>query len=243
MNTDPQLSLGPVQRTPRLPDLVSERLINAIRDAKLPPGAKLPSERELGEQFGVSRTVIREAIRHLVAKGVLEVQTGSGARVAGIGTSGVSESLSLFLRRRGPLAPDKINEVRETLELQTVRLAAQRASDQQIAEIRAICDQMTKVGQDHEEASRIDVAFHRAIAEATDNELFLVLVDSISDVLLEIRQATLKRRTRVKAALEQHGRIVEALERRDVEGAVAAMRDHLIDSHAAFRRTTSQGSP
>ncbi len=111
------LDLKAVSRNPSLYETVSEQLLAAIRSAKLEPGARIPSERELGERFGVSRTVIREAIRHLAAKGVLEVVSGSGVVIADASPTNVSESLDLYLRQRGPIEPGQIHEVRETLEL------------------------------------------------------------------------------------------------------------------------------
>lgn len=228
--SDSSLNLDPVVRTPRLSDVVSERLLAAIRDAHLPPGAKLPSERELGEQFGVSRTVVREAVRDLAARGVLDVRSGSGAAVARVDSSSVSDALALFLRRKGLLDPQKIHEVRTTIELQTVRLAAQRVTDEDLAEIRQTHERLAEVGADPEAAAQADVAFHRAIAKSTNNELFLVLVDSIGDVMMDIRRATLGRPGRIQAAFKEHERTVQALERRDVEGAVKAMEEHLIDS-------------
>jgi GntR family transcriptional repressor for pyruvate dehydrogenase complex len=224
------LNLDPVARTPRLSDVVSERLLAAIREAHLQPGARLPSERELGDQFGVSRTVIREAVRHLAAKGILEVRSGSGATVARIDGSSVSDALSLYLGRKGLPNPHKIHEVRETIEMQTVRLAAQRATDEHLAEIRRTHERLGQVADDPEAASQADVDFHRAIAKATENELFVVLVDSIGDVMMDIRRATVWQPGRVQVGIEHHHRILEALERRDVEGAARAMEDHLVES-------------
>ena len=239
--THDALILNTVDRNPNLYEVVSERLVAAIRDANLPPGAKIPTERELGDRFGVSRTVIREAIRYLAAKGVLVTQSGSGVRVADIGHEGVSESLSNFLLQRGPLDARKINEVRICLELKTVEFAATRATDEQLVGIREASERMRGLEGQAEEASIADVFFHRTIAEATGNELFLVLVDSLSDVLLHVRRATLGDKERGATALKQHGRIAAALEERDVEGAVEAMRFHLSDSFEAFVHTP-QGS-
>src|ERR671925_600852 len=87
-----------VRRQPRLSDKVAEMMLNTILSRRLTVGDRLPSERELGEQFGVSRTVVREAVRALVAKGVIEVRSGSGLRVAAVNASTVQESMSLFLR-------------------------------------------------------------------------------------------------------------------------------------------------
>ena len=241
--SDASLSLDPVARTPRLSDVVSERLLAAIREAHLPPGAKLPSERELGDQFGVSRTVIREAVRDLAARGILEVRSGSGATVSRVDSSTVSDAITLFLRRKGLLDPRKIHEVRETIELQTVRLAAQRGTDEHIAEIRRVHQHLTEVQSDHEEASLADVEFHRAIAKATENELFLMLVDSLSDVMVDVRRATAGREGRIQTGIEQHEKIIEALERRDVEGAVSAMQEHLLDSLEVLAASGTDGLP
>lgn len=229
MNDD-ALRLKAVDRGPSLYEVVSDRLGAAIREAKLEPGSKIPSERELGDQFGVSRTVIREAIRHLSAKGILETRSGSGVRVADIGHDGISESIELFLTQRGPMDPQKVNEVRQCLELQTVAYAAERATGEQLRTVRRECERLAGLEGHSEEASLADVAFHRAIAEATSNELFLVLVDSLGEVLLNIRRATLREPGRMSATLVQHRRIADALEARDGKAAVAAMRDHLADS-------------
>jgi DNA-binding FadR family transcriptional regulator len=238
-NMGDSLDLRAVSRNPSLYETVSEQLLAAIRSAQLVPGARLPSERELGERFGVSRTVIREAIRHLAAKGVLEVVSGSGIAVADIGHVNVSESLDLYLRQRGPIKPGAIHEVRESLELRTTALAAERATDAQLAAISEICERMVDVLDDPDAASRADIEFHRAIAEATDNPLFLVLVDSLGEVMLHIRRATLGDQGRGQTAVEAHRRIAVALAARDVEGAVAAMREHLSDSRDAFARHAS----
>lgn len=235
--TEDLLKVDAVDRNPSLYEVVSERLLSAIQKAELPVGSKIPSERDLGDQFGVSRTVIREAIRHLAAKGVLETHSGSGVRIADIGHEGVSESLALFLRQRGPLDPGKINEVRETVELATVRLAATRATYDQLVRIRTSCERLAGVEGDAEKAALADVEFHRAIAEATGNELFLLLVDSLADVMLHIRRATLGAAHRGEVALEQHRRIAEALEARDETAALEAMRFHLADSLVAYRAT------
>lgn len=236
--TGDRLSFGPVHRQPRLSDMVSERLLASIHEARLPVGARLPSERELGERFGVSRTVIREALRHLAAIGLLEVHTGSGARIAQIDGSIVVDSIGLFLRQHELLNPDKINEVRQTLELETTRLAATRATDDDLRGIREAYQRMPGAA-DVEAVSQADVEFHRSIARAAENDLYLVLVDSISDVLMEIRRATLRVPGRPAAAIEQHRLVLEALERRDVEGAVEAMQRHLADSFEAFRRAVA----
>src|SRR5215213_8947126 len=119
---------GLVNRERRLSDKVAEMMLDTILSNRLNVGDRLPSERELGEQFGVSRTVVREAVRALVAKGVIEVRSGSGLRVAAVDADSVRESMSLFLRG-GAIDFDKVNEVRSLLEVHIAGLAAERRTE------------------------------------------------------------------------------------------------------------------
>lgn len=224
-----------LQRNPRLSDKVAESLLDSIKSNHLEPGQRLASERELGEQFGVSRTVIREAVRSLTAKGVLVVRPGSGVHVAAADAASVSEQMSLYLRGRGVIEYSKINEVRAALELQTARLAAERATDADVAELEERCERMAAL-DDSEQASVEDVEFHRAIAHATANELFLVMLDSIGDILLEIRRVTLAMPGRIAIGVAFHRRILDCIAAHDIAGAEQAMREHLEDSDRAWRQ-------
>src|SRR5687768_18134604 len=114
---------GQVTREPRLSDKVADMMLETILSRRLEVGDRLPSERELGEQFGVSRTVVREAVRALVAKGVIEVRSGSGLRVAAVDAAAVTESMSLYMRG-GTLDFEKVHEVRALLEVHIAGIAA-----------------------------------------------------------------------------------------------------------------------
>lgn len=232
----------PVERNERLSDKVAQRLFESIVSQRLAPGTRLPSERELGDQFNVSRTVIREAVRHLAAKGVVEVRSGSGARVANVDAASVSESMRLFLRGQG-IAYDDLNEIRMTLELKTARLAAERADADDEADLLASCRKLGSLGGAPQDASHEDVEFHRLVARATHNPLFLVLLDSIGDVLLDIRRATLGVEGRVALAVRHHQRIADAIIAHDPAAAEAAMREHLAESNAAFDGLQTAGPP
>lgn len=227
-----------VEREPRLSDKVAELLLETIVARQLEPGDRLPSERELGEQFGVSRTVIREAVRALAAKGVIDVRTGSGLRVAAVDSSTVSESMSLFLRGSTTLDYPKVHEVRAMLEVEIAGLAAERATEEDIAAMRAVCERMESES-DVDAASLQDVEFHRAIANSTHNELHLLLLDSIGDVLIEIRRENLASGSGPDA-LASHREIFERIVARDQEGARRAMKAHLENVEEHWRRRTQQ---
>lgn len=214
-----------VAREPRLSDKVADMMLETILSERLKVGDRLPSERELGEQFGVSRTVVREAVRALVAKGVIEVRSGSGLRVAAVNASAVSESMRLFLRG-GELDFEKVHEVRKLLEVHLAGLAAERATPTDLEALREVHERMTTEVGDVESAARDDLEFHRAVARATQNELYLVLMDSIGNSLIDIRRENLGSGS-ATMTLAQHGAILEAIERHDADAAREAMRAHL----------------
>jgi GntR family transcriptional repressor for pyruvate dehydrogenase complex len=217
-----------IAREPRLSDKVADQLLQTIIGEGLEPGARLPSERDLGTQFGVSRTVVREAVRALAAKGIIDVRTGSGLRVAAVHASAVSESIGLYLRGATIEYP-RVHEVRKLLEIEIAGLAAERAGDEQVASMRRICERMeTEVaGGDVEAASRLDLEFHRELARSTDNALYLLLLDSIGEALLVVRRDNLRMEGAANDALGSHREILNAVEAHDRRLARKAMRGHL----------------
>lgn len=228
-------------RVSRLSDRVADQMLAAIVDRRLKPGSRLPSERELGLQFGVSRTVVREAIRLLAAKGVIAVRPGSGATVAEVDPSLIAESMSLFLRNVD-IPYQKVHEVREMIEVQVAGLAAERGTPGQIADLTALHQRMVALTEAEElEALAVtDVAFHHQLARMTTNELHLLMLGSIGDVLLEIRRQTVANRADSFAAIEAHRRILERVAARDAAGARAAMQAHLAE---AFEEWVRLGRP
>lgn len=239
MNADPEF--GALERAPTLSDRVTDRVLTMISTAALRPGDRLPSERDLATSFGVSRTVVREALRSLAAKGVLDVRTGSGATVARVDAERASEALRLFVQSAhhgesdSAVSYEQINDVREMIETRVTRIAADLATDQDLAGLRRIHAQFESVPDDPEEASRLDVAFHRAIAASTHNPLYLIMLDSIEPVLLDIRRKTLSVSGRPVRAASAHAVILGCLIDHDAAGAEQAMEDHLQDSRAVWR--------
>lgn len=214
-----------VGREPRLSDKVADVMLQAILSRRLQVGDRLPSERELGEQFGVSRTVVREAVRALVAKGVIEVRSGSGLRVAAVDAAAVTESMSLFLRG-GTLDFEKVHEVRALLEVHIAGLAAERATRADLARLREVHDRMEREVGNVESAARDDLEFHRAIASATQNDLYLLVLDSIGSTLIDIRRENLASGS-APITLGQHEQVLDRIASRDSAGARAAMAAHL----------------
>lgn len=240
--TDPERSAersGPlfsaVVRERTLSDKVADLLLDSIVSRRLRPGDRLPSERELGDQFGVSRTVVREALRSLAAKGVIEVRSGSGLRVAAVKATAVSEFMNLFLRGRGPLDYEKVHEVRVAIEVAVARSASERATAEDVDELRRAHHHMEAVADDVETASVADLEFHRTVAKITHNELYSVMLDSIGDVLLDVRRATIGIPGRPGKASRYHQEILDRIAARDPDGAERAMRAHLDESVSIWR--------
>jgi GntR family transcriptional repressor for pyruvate dehydrogenase complex len=223
----------PIERSLRLADRVAGALTDSIVSGRLEPGDKLPSERELCERFAVSRPVIREAVRSLIAKGLLEDNPRRGHIVSALGRENVTESLTLYLRGQR-LDYGKLMEVRAVIEVENAGLAAERASADQVAALRALAARL-QPRLSAEAAALVDVEFHRAIATATGNELFEVLLDSIREVLITVQLPTLADPKIVRSAIRAHGRILTQIELGDGEGARAAMRAHLAEAQRGMR--------
>lgn len=211
----------------KLSDQVVDQLEHLIRSGTLEFGDRLPPERELADSFGVSRTVVREAIRSLVAKGLLDVKPGSGAVVSIPDSSLVSESMSMIIRLRAEedLYP-QIFEARRLLEVEFAGLAAQRATEENLLELE---EELSKMEQECsiDEAAEFDVDFHAGIARATQNEIYPIILDSVVDIFLEVRRLALSVQGSKEEAITYHRELVERFKSRDVTGARKTMLEHL----------------
>lgn len=209
-----------------LSDKVADLLLGTILRRSLLPGDRLPTEKELADQFGVSRTVVREAVRVLVAKGVIEVRRGSGLRVSAVEGAAVAELLALYLRGNRVPYP-KVHQIRMALEIQMAGTAAELRTSDDLVMIRR-CEDRFEQTIDHPEESAIhDLEFHRAIASATQNDVYLILLDAIAPVLLDIRRTTLSAGSG-QDTIRAHRAILAAIESRDSAAAQQAMSDHLV---------------
>jgi GntR family transcriptional repressor for pyruvate dehydrogenase complex len=232
----PGSSFLPVGRSPRLTDTIADRLLEAIVDGRLAPGALLPSERELGAQFGVSRTVIREAIRALTTRGVVEVLSGRGVRVIQLDTASVTDAMSLLLRGESSIDFPKVHEVRLMLETHIAGLVAERSSPADHDALDALIVAWQQAGSDIFAAARVDFDFHRTLAACTGNELFVLLIDALSGALMEERRRTLLvPKHSLAKVYGEHRAIVEAIKARDPDDARAAMAAHLAGAAAVWR--------
>jgi GntR family transcriptional repressor for pyruvate dehydrogenase complex len=225
-----------LERDATLAARVTEQVKQYIVTGHLRPGDRLPPERELARQFGVSRTVVREAVRTLTAQGLLEVRAGSGTVVRNPSAGDVAESMALFLRVGHPgLDLKKILEVRRMLEVEIAALAAERRTDADIAAMDANVAETAAVGNDREGWVANDMAFHALLARATQNVLFSLLLDSLANVLTPVRRMSFDVPGASGRTQHYHGAILEQVRQGDPEGARQAMRDHLVEAEGTMR--------
>lgn len=225
-------AIEPLEREQRLYERVVEKVLELISSGAWKPGFRLPPERELSEAFGVSRTVVREAVKALEARGVLESATGSGVSVRLADFNMVSRSLQTYMQLSNQVDFEiRLNEVRRVLEVELVALAAGRATPEQRVQLRQICQQMRAGDKTAQQMAELDFRLHVTLAEATQNELFKVLLAPLINQLRDHIILTWEGFPRpVDLVLDQHEAIVTAVENEDAEAARQAMIKHLAFS-------------
>jgi GntR family transcriptional repressor for pyruvate dehydrogenase complex len=153
-----------------------------------------------------------------------------------VGPEAVSASLRLYLHGSDELPYGAIHEVRSTLEIQIAGLAAERATEDEIARLERACEKTREVEDDGEAYALADVEFHRTLAKLTHNALFVIVLDSIRDIMLEIRRATFDLPGNATKTYRQHRQIYVKVATRDVDGARDAMGRHLEEAERIWQR-------
>jgi GntR family transcriptional repressor for pyruvate dehydrogenase complex len=226
MDESSPLPLTAVRRV-RLSEEIVGQIERLILNHELPIGAALPSERQLAAQLGVSRNILREAVRTLVQKGLLEVRAGSGTYVARPGAEFLQDFLDLFVRTSEFGLLDLV-EARRALEVQIAELAAQRATEDDCRLIDLYLDELETASADPEHYIEADVSFHAALGKAARNEILQQFLKSIRGAMREnIRIVVTHRPEAVQEALRAHRRIALAVRAHACAEARLAMDDHL----------------
>ena len=219
-----------------LADKVTEQLLEYIDDQHLRPGDLLPSETSLSTSFGVSRPVVREALKHLEGKGVLDIINGKGALIRPID----SDPLRLFFQRAMQMERStllELMEVRKGLEVQAAMLAAQRREAKDIEDLRRVVQAMGDHIADPEAFTQLDVEYHLRIASASHNTMLVYLVESIRDVFLSTISTGLQSRgsnLRLDIIQNTHETLLQTIEEGDVEAAMKIMALHFDEAIAAI---------
>jgi GntR family transcriptional repressor for pyruvate dehydrogenase complex len=210
----------------RVANVAIERIKSLILSGELGPHDRLPTERELAEQLGISRPTIREAIRALIAMNILESRHGAGTYVSSLDPRELAEPID-FLLRVDEDSFLSLFETRQVLETGLVRLAAVHATPEEIAELRRLMDSYRDTMDDPETCIHLDIEFHDCIAKAARNPILASLLSSVARLALESRRRTGRSAAVREATVIDHGTIIAAIEARDGDAAARAMHDHL----------------
>jgi DNA-binding FadR family transcriptional regulator len=218
---------------------IVERIRDALASGDLREGDRLPSERELADVFGVSRVTVRDGLRALEASGLVQIRVGArgGAFVTAPSASHVQDGIANMLIL-SELPPDDVAEARLLLELGTITLAVDRATDEDVARLRELCERSQKALRDGTYAVALSTEFHALLAQAAHNPAIAMITSSFRGPLsmhsIRVRQPNDKDRHR--ASVREHFEILEALERRDAAAAREAMARHLLRKTTAGTR-------
>lgn len=214
-------------RSSRLYEQIVKQIEDSVLKGILKPGDQLPAERELAEQFGVSRTAVREAIKALSEKGLVESYSGRGTFITNGTSHAIRQSLDLIMKIGQAEGSSHLGEVRDILEPEIAALAASRAEEQHLESLREAVSVMDASMHDADAFIEADLDFHLALAEAAANPLILSLIDSIVGLLREQRMRIFQTEGGPERGQYHHRRILRAVENRDAEKARQYMRAHL----------------
>ena len=228
--------IAPIRKT-RLADDIAERIRILIVDGTFPPGQPLPGERTLAERFGVSRSSIRDAFRMLEMIGLLEMRHGQGTFPRELSVDRLVTPLASVLTNRRDLEGE-LMDVRRMFEPAVARAAAARISDADLAGLRAIVEAQRRKLKVKQSALVEDTAFHAALARATRNTVVVRIMETLNDLLTESRKRALRQTSRPEQSLRGHEAVVEALTRRDGDGAAKAMHEHIDEIAQILDRTS-----
>jgi GntR family transcriptional regulator, transcriptional repressor for pyruvate dehydrogenase complex len=227
-NSGRSVMLEPIN-VPKASDILAERLRGLILSGKIPEGERLPTERELVEDSGLSRSSVREALRALEVEGLIATRPGraGGSTVTLPGSGSVARSMELFVKTHGIRLPALL-DCRLAVEPFLAGRAAENRTEEDLARIRDLHAQFTRSTNDVLAYKRINLDWHLAVARASGNEVLIVLMEAISQPIYDAadyKEVTTKRIR--DETVKAHAAIVDAIEIRDAAAAVSRMQRHL----------------
>jgi GntR family transcriptional regulator, transcriptional repressor for pyruvate dehydrogenase complex len=233
----------------RISEVIVEQMRLLIREGKLVPGDRLPSERSLCERFGVSRVTVREALRVLEASGLVEIRVGArgGSFVTQPSSERVGEGLAELMTLT-PMTASDVTEARMVFEVGILPLVVERATDEDIADLRALVEQGMSALDSGSYTMAMSAEFHVRVASSTHNPAVEMLVQSFhGPMLMSLQQAKVAAPLMGHLGAQEHFQLVDAIEQRDVDRARDIMTRHLRRTAARVAENkdaslTSQGS-
>lgn len=224
---------------PKLMREILDKIKQNIREGKLTVGDRLPSERQMAEEFGVSRTTIREALKALETMGLIQCVQGGGNYISANFDHSMTEPLTiLFMLQGGSIA--HLHQVRRALEMQAAAVVPELAADADLERLRELCRHIEEEPLE-ESRAMLDKQLHYEIAALSGNPLINVILNAASDLIesyiADVRISMLAEDPLLSTINLQHRAIVEAFARRDREQAIQAMGQHMdfLERHIAAK--------
>lgn len=209
---------------------IYKQILSQIQSGSLKIGDKLPSERELCEQFGVSRAPVRQALSALELNGYIYSRQGEGVYVKSNHPADEAQNAALILEA---VSPEDIVEARMHIEPIIAKFAAQRATEEEIEELQSIIKKMEEETREGFYVPETDEQLHSTIAKASHNELFITFMSAIINAMKQqkmwefIRDRTVTRPDYREVNFSEHKALIEAIEKHDEQQAVKLMTDHM----------------
>ena len=219
---------------------IADTIEAMILDDTLKVGERLPSEAAMAESFGVSRNIIREAMKILKERHLVELRNGDGARVVKPDSSSPKDVVNRMVIM-GSLSLSEIYELREALEVSAAGLAAGRRTEEQVKGLYEIVDEMWERREDKDEWIRLDLLFHENISKASNNPLFYEFIKPMTGALEIIFDKGRNTPGALEKSVLMHRRVIQAIEAGDADAARERMREHLHQS--SFDTASAQIQP
>jgi GntR family transcriptional regulator, transcriptional repressor for pyruvate dehydrogenase complex len=222
-------NIDPIKREP-VATQIARRLVEVILSGEIEPGARMPSERQLAESFGVGRSAMREALKALTLIGLVEVRQGDGTFLRRADSALLPEVIEWGLLLGEPRTMDLV-EARQEIEIVLAGLAAQRRSDEEIAQLRRLLEKMEHATTAAEFVES-DVAFHLVLANASRNSALRDIHSSIQALLRAWILRAISSGDSMLPSYAEHVPVFEAVERGDAAAAREAMATHMSSAAA-----------
>ena len=232
---------APLVEAPNLTEQMVAALAARIATGGIAAGAKLPSESELVAAFGVSRTVVREAISQLRARGLVATHRGIGTFTRAAPPAGAVDFPVKRVDQATLADVLALLELRISLETEAAALAAKRRTPEQLAKMESLLEQITRTAMSGGDAADADFEFHMWVAEASGNHFFPDLMGHLGRAIIPRTRidsasfAKLDRSEYIREVNREHGDVLRAIANGDSDAARAAMRTHLVNSRERLR--------
>lgn len=223
---------------------VQEQIEHAIQEGKLGPGERLPTEMELCKNFGVSRTVMREALRMLSAKRLISIEKGRGMFVKQVSASSVTDPMHLYLslNYKQDYALDVVH-ARQAIEPSIAAMAAANRTDEISKALHDNLEQIKSLKDDYSTLAALDSEFHLLVAKASNNPIMPLVLEPIHKLIPKIKLAVYDVVKNAKeSAVEYHGKIITAIDAKDEQQARYWMQEHLKQAEEHIREALAHGS-